>query len=118
MNSLDFSHEDVERATRYHRPRYYLLFVRIALSVGVLFALRLWSWESPRATLFGTRVSRIFSTLLSDNTVFGVSLDYYHMVDLFLAGIVGVGFYFWFSGRVWCRFACPLAALMLEPSPL
>jgi NosR/NirI family transcriptional regulator, nitrous oxide reductase regulator len=20
--------------------------------------------------------------------------------------------YFWFSGRVWCRFACPLAALM------
>ena len=28
------------------------------------------------------------------------------------AGIVGVGMYFWFSGRVWCRFACPLAALM------
>ena len=34
------------------------------------------------------------------------------MVDVFLAGIVGVGLYFWFSGRVWCRFACPLAALM------
>ena len=30
----------------------------------------------------------------------------------FSPGIVGVGFYFWFSGRVWCRFACPLAALM------
>ena len=41
MNSLDFSHEDVERASRYHRPRYYLLFVRVALSVGALFALRL-----------------------------------------------------------------------------
>jgi len=27
-------------------------------------------------------------------------------------GILGVGLYFWFSGRVWCRFACPLAALM------
>jgi STE24 endopeptidase len=40
MNSLDFSHEDVERATRYHRPRYYLLFARLALSVGALFALR------------------------------------------------------------------------------
>ena len=38
--------------------------------------------------------------------------DYYHLVDIFLAGIVGVGCYFWFSGRVWCRFACPLAALM------
>jgi polyferredoxin len=31
---------------------------------------------------------------------------------VFLAGIVGVGLYFHFSGRVWCRFACPLAALM------
>ena len=25
---------------------------------------------------------------------------------------MGYGAYFWFSGRVWCRFACPLAALM------
>ncbi|MGH7162451.1 MAG: NAD(P)-binding domain-containing protein [Planctomycetota bacterium] len=33
-------------------------------------------------------------------------------VDLLLAGVVGVGFYFWFSGRVWCRYFCPLAALM------
>jgi polyferredoxin len=29
-----------------------------------------------------------------------------------LGGILGVGLYFKFSGRVWCRFACPLAALM------
>src|SRR5205085_1631478 len=43
---------------------------------------------------------------------FGIQLNYWHIVDLFLAGIVGVGAYFWFSGRVWCRFACPLAALM------
>ena len=40
------------------------------------------------------------------------SLNYYWCVDIFLAGIVGVGLYFWFRGRVWCRFACPLAALM------
>jgi polyferredoxin len=33
-------------------------------------------------------------------------------VDVFLAGILGVGLYFKYSGRVWCRFACPLAALM------
>jgi thioredoxin reductase/ferredoxin len=33
-------------------------------------------------------------------------------VDLLWAGVIGVGLYFWFSGRVWCRFACPLAALM------
>jgi STE24 endopeptidase len=40
MNSLDFSHEDVERAARYHRPRYVLTFARLVLSVGVLLALR------------------------------------------------------------------------------
>ncbi len=34
------------------------------------------------------------------------------VVDWFLAGALGTGLYFWFSGRVWCRFACPLAALM------
>src|SRR5688572_2873156 len=46
------------------------------------------------------------------SAVLGLQLNYYHVVDIFLAGIVGVGMYFWFSGRVWCRFACPLAALM------
>ncbi len=39
-------------------------------------------------------------------------LNYAWFVDLLWAGIFGVAFYFWFSGRVWCRFACPLAALM------
>jgi thioredoxin reductase/ferredoxin len=34
------------------------------------------------------------------------------VVDYALAGAVGVGMYFYLSGRVWCRFACPLAALM------
>ena len=33
-------------------------------------------------------------------------------VDVFLAGVVGYGVYFWYSGRAWCRFLCPLAALM------
>ena len=39
-------------------------------------------------------------------------LNYQWSVDLFLSGVFGVGLYFWFSGRTWCRFACPLAALM------
>lgn len=34
------------------------------------------------------------------------------VVDWLLAGALGVGLYFWLSGRVWCRFACPLAAWM------
>jgi polyferredoxin len=45
--------------------------------------------------------------------LFRVGFDgYAWFVDLFLAGILGYGLYFWFSGRTWCRFACPLAALM------
>ena len=39
-------------------------------------------------------------------------LNYAYSVDLVLAGIIGVALYFHFSGRVWCRFFCPLAALM------
>jgi NosR/NirI family nitrous oxide reductase transcriptional regulator len=38
--------------------------------------------------------------------------NYKWLVDVGLAGVVGYGLYFWFSGRVWCRFFCPLAALM------
>ncbi len=39
-------------------------------------------------------------------------LSYVWFVDVLWAGILGFGLYFHFSGRVWCRFACPLAALM------
>src|SRR4029079_9628829 len=39
-------------------------------------------------------------------------LSYGWSVDIFLAGILGGGLYFLFSGRVWCRFYCLLAALM------
>lgn len=34
------------------------------------------------------------------------------VVDTFLAGTIGLGLYFVMGGRVWCRFFCPLAALM------
>jgi len=53
-----------------------------------------------------------FGGMLTSWSALGVQLNYYHLVDIFFAGIIGVGLYFWFSGRVWCRFACPLAALM------
>jgi thioredoxin reductase/ferredoxin len=39
-------------------------------------------------------------------------VSYKWFVDIFLGGIIGVGLYFKYSGRVWCRFFCPLAALM------
>lgn len=41
MSSLDFSYDEIERASRYHRPRYYLLVVRAALTVAAVFLLRL-----------------------------------------------------------------------------
>ena len=37
---------------------------------------------------------------------------YYIGIDVVFAGVLGVGVYFFLSGRVWCRFGCPLAALM------
>lgn len=73
----------------------------------LLLALRLLSWTFP-----GGRLQGLYDGLLSGWTVAGIQLNYYWLVDVTLAGIVGVGAYFWFSGRVWCRFFCPLAALM------
>ncbi|TGN19984.1 NAD(P)-binding domain-containing protein [Leptospira idonii] len=34
------------------------------------------------------------------------------VVDIGLAGVIGVGCYFFLSGRIWCRMFCPLSALM------
>jgi ferredoxin len=77
----------------------------------LLFFARVLSWSIPNSG-FGRGAQKLYDGLLSGWHPLGLELNYYHLVDIFLAGIVGVGFYFWFSGRVWCRFACPLAALM------
>jgi thioredoxin reductase/ferredoxin len=77
----------------------------------VLFAVRAISWGWPDTRL-GEATRRLYEGMLSGWRPFGVPLNYYTVVDFFLSAIVGVGFYFWFSGRMWCRFACPLAALM------
>ncbi len=33
-------------------------------------------------------------------------------IDVFFAGVLGLGVYFFMGGRIWCRYGCPLAALM------
>ncbi|MEM8738604.1 MAG: NAD(P)-binding domain-containing protein [Planctomycetota bacterium] len=70
----------------------------------VLLAMRIVGWVLPD----GNAVAESFVYAAQKVPV----VSYAWLVDLLWAGIIGVGLYFWFSGRVWCRFACPLAALM------
>ncbi len=84
--------------------------VILALALLILFS-RIVSWIIPDTSV-GNVFNRIYEGLLYNWSVFGIQINYKWFVDLFLAGIIGYGVYFWFSGRVWCRFFCPLAALM------
>ncbi len=68
-----------------------------------LLAMRIGAWISPSSSMGST-----YKAVLKGIPV----LNYVWFIDLLFAGIIGFGFYFHFSGRVWCRFACPLAALM------
>jgi polyferredoxin len=72
--------------------------VVLLAAVGLL-VLRLAGWLLPA----GNAAAAVFEPLKE---------TYKWGVDVFLAGVLGYGLYFWFSGRVWCRFFCPLAALM------
>jgi NosR/NirI family transcriptional regulator, nitrous oxide reductase regulator len=64
--------------------------------------------------LFLHIISWIWPSVISPALVQKITMKGYwkHAVDWLLAGVLGTGLYFWLSGRVWCRFACPLAALM------
>lgn len=77
----------------------------------LLLILRVVGWATA-GTDFGRTVNATFNGAFQGWSFLGIQLNYKYVVDLFLAGAVGYGTYFWFSGRVWCRFACPLAALM------
>ena len=69
----------------------------------LILGLRIAGWIFP-SSFFATA----FNELLYELPI----ANYSYLVDLWLAGVLGVAFYFHFSGRIWCRFACPLAALM------
>jgi NosR/NirI family nitrous oxide reductase transcriptional regulator len=97
---------DTQRHKMPHGPawnRVNLVGQGILAFASVLLALRIVSWIWPASF-----VHHLFESLFHGLPL----LNYAWFVDLFLAGIVGYGAYFWYSGRVWCRFACPLAALM------
>ncbi|HEX9187013.1 MAG TPA: NAD(P)-binding domain-containing protein, partial [Vicinamibacteria bacterium] len=92
---------DTERQKMPHGPKWNRLDAlgQAVLALAfVLMGLRIAGWVWP-----GSLADRVFR----------IGFDgYAWFVDLVLAGILGYGLYFWFSGRTWCRFACPLAALM------
>lgn len=77
--------------------------------MGLAFVLLFWrigGWIWP-----GGWMEQAFNALMFGQ-LFGLQLNYAWLVDVVLAGMVGYGVYFWLSGRFWCRFFCPLAALM------
>jgi polyferredoxin len=97
---------DTQRTKMPHGPRWNRLDmlgqVFLALAFVLLLARSL-SWAFPHSVFGG-----VFEFVFKQAPVF----NYVWFVDLLWAGILGVGCYWHFSGRVWCRFACPLAALM------
>jgi len=82
----------------------------ILLLAFVLLAVRIVGWMLP-----GSWVDQNFNLILEGKNADGQlvnPLAWKWAVDVLLGGILGVGLYIKYSGRVWCRFACPLAALM------
>jgi thioredoxin reductase/polyferredoxin len=77
----------------------------LTLALGILL-LRVLGWSGV------DWADKSYKALLKGEAWGLPALNYAWFVDLFWAGILGFGLYFHFSGRVWCRFACPLAALM------
>ncbi len=73
------------------------------LAAMILLVSRSLAWAWP-GSVFG----QVYESVLHGLP----GLNYVWLVDLLFAGIIGFGCYWHLSGRVWCRFACPLAALM------
>jgi NosR/NirI family transcriptional regulator, nitrous oxide reductase regulator len=98
---------DTHRHKMPHGPKWNRLnmigqvFLLFAVS---LMLLRIAGWVMPD----GNGADKTFKYLSKHVPL----VSYGYLVDLLFAGILGVAFYFHLSGRVWCRFACPLAALM------
>jgi len=79
-----------------------IAFVMLVIRIGGWFAPESWMHQSFDLLLKGENSDYKLVNLFS----------WKWFVDVVLGGIFGVGLYFKFSGRVWCRFACPLSALM------
>lgn len=57
------------------------------------------------------------ANFVSNGSLFGnytwrVNQTYSFLIGSIFAGVVGTGFYPFMGNRVWCRFGCPLAAIL------
>ena len=105
---------DAQRTKMPHGPMWNKLNLagQAILAVAMLLlVLRIAAWVLVDSAI-GERLAGIFTQAAYQFKLFGIPLNYAEVVDYFLAGILGLGLYFHFSGRTWCRFFCPLAALM------
>ncbi|MDP9097500.1 MAG: NAD(P)-binding domain-containing protein [Verrucomicrobiota bacterium] len=84
---------------------------QVILAVAfLLLAVRVLGWIWPQS-IFASAFHLLLEGKNGDGQLVTYA-SYKWLVDVFLGGIIGVGLYFKYSGRVWCRFFCPLAALM------
>ncbi|MEY2480142.1 MAG: hypothetical protein QOI04_1069 [Verrucomicrobiota bacterium] len=104
---------DQHRQKMPHGPFWNRLNMAGQVILAIAFALlllRVIGWIWPQSF-----VASLFHFLLEGKNASGRLVNYASYkwtVDVFLGGVIGVGLYFKYSGRVWCRFFCPLAALM------
>ena len=82
----------------------------LLLLVTVMLMLRIAGWMAPDSWA-GVHFDFLLKGENKDYQLVN-ALSWKWTVDVLFGGILGVGLYFKYSGRVWCRFACPLAALM------
>jgi Pyruvate/2-oxoacid:ferredoxin oxidoreductase delta subunit len=71
-----------------------VLLFAIVMTIGVLY-----SYKTGQASLFGVSTTSLRSA-------------YGFIIGSVFSGVIGVGFYPLMGSRVWCRFGCPMAAIL------
>ncbi len=93
-----------EKAKKWENLGQIILFAILAITVA--WGLTHWT---PANSFF--RTAKPFGVALPE-IVEHVRHWYELLVDAGFAGTISLGAYFFYSGRIWCRFGCPLAAIM------
>ena len=91
-----FRHLSDKRRTAWRFERWSIHLVLLTIVLGTIL---LWVNEATGGTVLGAASEGFRNT-------------YKFLVVSLLAGLVGVSFYPLMGGRVWCRFFCPMAAIL------